>query len=332
MKFYTDKSDFNKIVFPAGDHKVTVTQFAKGKSENKGTLYFLLRFENQFGYIDSRFYITSKSEKIISKLFESVQIQFKGLNQIDAQLKELLNRELLITVVEKVSLYNGKEKKFREASKFRTINTHTKMPEQYFTKEVNFVYIEEKDGRYFIWDEFENPFEVFPEIIDFNAFEEGEKYCLNKYNEYTKERSSFDIKLYQLNTKDNTDNLLLMDVSWNWIRYHDRFEYKNGSLPKIPVSRLYYDRFSTINGFEDKIYFHTYEAAVDYIREYNNEKFNIRHNMWAEILSDEAYSRYQNKNLNIENAFENKHYSSENSDDTLNFGFEGDPENYWNID
>ncbi len=97
MKFISVKQPTQLL--KAGIHKVTITEVKDGKSEVKNTPYFSCRFENEAGYIDSRFYNTEKSNRLIINFIEVAGIKIAPDSTIDTDV--LIGKELQIKIVKK---------------------------------------------------------------------------------------------------------------------------------------------------------------------------------------------------------------------------------------
>lgn len=117
----TDKNtpfDRNSIL-PIGEYHVRITQYSKGTSERKGTPFFKLRFENQRGYIDQRFYMTQGGFKFISRLFEAAGVQITDFNKIEEESINLLKKELIVLIVDVYSSFNSTS--FKEITLFKKL-------------------------------------------------------------------------------------------------------------------------------------------------------------------------------------------------------------------
>ncbi|MDQ3535972.1 MAG: hypothetical protein M3421_10145 [Bacteroidota bacterium] len=102
-----------------GRHVVEITEIEEGTSENKGIPFFSCRFENEEGFIHSRFYNTEPGMPILIDLFKNVGIKAEEGKELNTQ--ELLNKKVSILVEERT--YNdpntGQEKTIKQASNFQ---------------------------------------------------------------------------------------------------------------------------------------------------------------------------------------------------------------------
>lgn len=102
-----------------GRHVVKITEIAEGKSENKGVPFFSCRFENEDGFITSRFYYTEPGMPIVIDLFKNAGISVEEGKELNT--KELLNKKVSILVEERT--YNdpntSQEKTIKQASDFQ---------------------------------------------------------------------------------------------------------------------------------------------------------------------------------------------------------------------
>jgi hypothetical protein len=76
-----------------GQHRVAIAKVLHGKSSIKRTPYFVCRFENQWGYLYQRFYITEGSKLFLKRFFEAASIYGNAV-----ETKELLGKELFVSV------------------------------------------------------------------------------------------------------------------------------------------------------------------------------------------------------------------------------------------
>ncbi len=109
----------DKKVLPQGEFHVRITQYSKGKSEKKGTTYIKLRFENQRGYIDQRFYFTEKSQTFLGKLFEACGLEKPSFDNLEKASMDLLKKELLINIVETFNAFS--EKTYNDIDAFKKL-------------------------------------------------------------------------------------------------------------------------------------------------------------------------------------------------------------------
>lgn len=102
-----------------GRHVVEITEIEDGKSEHKGVPFFLCRFENDEGFINSRFYYTDPGMPIIIDLFKNVGIKVEEGKELNT--KELLNKKVSIQVEDRnySDPNTGQDKTIKQASNFQ---------------------------------------------------------------------------------------------------------------------------------------------------------------------------------------------------------------------
>ena len=118
MKIAVEKGQ-DKAFLPDGRHVVTITHIDEGTSEYKGVPFFAVRFENEEGFVNQRFYLSPGGMPIIMALCEAVGIEPKQGEDIDT--KQLVNKEVSIEVGDYT--YNnpedGNERTLKQASNFQ---------------------------------------------------------------------------------------------------------------------------------------------------------------------------------------------------------------------
>ena len=101
-----------------GRHVVEITDVQEGKSEHKGVPFFNCRFENEDGFITSRFYDTEPGMPAIVDLFQTTGIEVKEGAQLSTE--DLVGKKLSIEVQERTYTDpNGKEKTIKTATGFK---------------------------------------------------------------------------------------------------------------------------------------------------------------------------------------------------------------------
>ena len=109
----------DKTFLDNGRHEVEITDVTEGKSEYKGTAFFSCRFENEDGYITSRFYLTDPGMAGIVSLFEIVEVPIEGGAEVNTD--ALLNKRLSIVVRDRTyqDPDSGNERTVKEAVEFQ---------------------------------------------------------------------------------------------------------------------------------------------------------------------------------------------------------------------
>lgn len=102
-----------------GRHVVEITEVEDGKSEHKGVPFFSCRFENDEGFINSRFYYTEPGMPIIIDLFKNVGVKVEEGKELNT--KELLNKKVSIQVEDRnySDPNTGQDKTIKQASHFQ---------------------------------------------------------------------------------------------------------------------------------------------------------------------------------------------------------------------
>lgn len=101
-----------------GRHVVEITDVQEGKSEHKGVPFFNCRFENEEGFVTTRFYDTEPGMPAIVDLFKTVGIEVKEGIQINTE--DLIGKRLSIAVSDRTYTDPaGKEKTIKVATDFK---------------------------------------------------------------------------------------------------------------------------------------------------------------------------------------------------------------------
>jgi hypothetical protein len=101
-----------------GRHPVEISEVTEGKSEKKGVPFFSCRFENENGFITSRYYYSEPGMPTIVDLFKTVGIEVKEGDQLDTA--DLVGKKLSILVTDRTYTdSNGKEKTIKQAVDFK---------------------------------------------------------------------------------------------------------------------------------------------------------------------------------------------------------------------
>lgn len=101
-----------------GRHVVEITDVQEGKSEHKGVPFFNCRFENEEGFVNTRFYDTEPGMPAIVDLFKTAGIEVKEGIQINTE--DLLGKKLSIMVSDRTYTDpGGKEKTIKVATEFK---------------------------------------------------------------------------------------------------------------------------------------------------------------------------------------------------------------------
>jgi len=88
-----------KPVLPPGYYHVRITSVSKGKSEKIEASYFTVKFENQRGYIENRFFLHKSDFHYINKLFRAVSMEVGNtMEDVESRIEALLKRELFISI------------------------------------------------------------------------------------------------------------------------------------------------------------------------------------------------------------------------------------------
>ncbi|MBC7921042.1 MAG: hypothetical protein H7Z75_08105 [Ferruginibacter sp.] len=109
----------DKAFLENGRHEVAITDVTEGKSEYKGTPFFSCRFENEDGYITSRFYLTDPGMAGIVSLFETVAVPIEEGAEVNTD--ALLKKHLSIVVRDRTyqDPDTGSERTVKEAVEFQ---------------------------------------------------------------------------------------------------------------------------------------------------------------------------------------------------------------------
>lgn len=112
MKIHAEERPF----LPNGRHTVHITDVEEGNSEHKGVPYFSVRFENEEGFVNHRFYESAPGQPIIAEFLKAL-----GLEGEEVDTKELIDRSLSLEVEERryPDPQTEKEKTIKQAKDFR---------------------------------------------------------------------------------------------------------------------------------------------------------------------------------------------------------------------
>ena len=127
MKVTFDR-DTDQPLLLDGHHAVAITQVRDGLSENKGTRYFVARFENADGYVEHRFYDTAPGKAQMLQLTDAA-----GLNvneELDTQ--ALVGKQVVVEVRERTyqDEQSGSERTIKEAHEFKRVREGTQVQTQ----------------------------------------------------------------------------------------------------------------------------------------------------------------------------------------------------------
>jgi len=112
MKIHAEERPF----LPNGRHTVNITDVEEGKSEHKGVPYFNVRFENDDGFVNHRFYQSEPGQPIIAEFLKAL-----GLEGEEVDTQELIDKSLSLEVEERSypDPQTDKEKTIKQAREFR---------------------------------------------------------------------------------------------------------------------------------------------------------------------------------------------------------------------
>lgn len=112
MKIHAEEKPF----LPNGRHTVTITEVDEGSSEHKGVPFFNVRFENEEGFVNHRFYDSEPGQPIIAEFLRALDMEGQ---EVDT--KELIDKSLSLEVEERnyPDPDSGKEKTIKQAKDFR---------------------------------------------------------------------------------------------------------------------------------------------------------------------------------------------------------------------
>lgn len=117
------KIDFTSpkpVILPDGSHTVKITGITIGTHLRTGNKFFKCIFSNKTGFLPQWFYITDTSKPFLKSLFTAC-----GIFDEIAEVKDLLNKELVINVVYKdlINPHTGEATKTISAcSGFQPVN------------------------------------------------------------------------------------------------------------------------------------------------------------------------------------------------------------------
>jgi hypothetical protein len=102
-----------------GRHIVEITDIVEGNSEHKGVPFFSCRFENEDGFITSRFYYSEPGLPIIIDLFKKAGIEVEEGKELNTE--ALLNKKVSIMVDDRTydDPNTGQSKTIKQASDFQ---------------------------------------------------------------------------------------------------------------------------------------------------------------------------------------------------------------------
>jgi len=84
------------IILPEGTHRVKISGITIGTHLRTGNKFFKCVFSNKTGYLPQWFYITESSKPFLKHLFTAC-----GIHEEIAEVKALLNKEVIIDVIMK---------------------------------------------------------------------------------------------------------------------------------------------------------------------------------------------------------------------------------------
>lgn len=113
MKINAEEKPF----LPNGRHTVTITDVEEGKSEHKGVPFFNVRFENEDGFVNHRFYDSEPGQPIIAEFLKALGHQGQT---VDA--KDIVGNKISLEVEERSypDPESDKQKTVKQAKDFRT--------------------------------------------------------------------------------------------------------------------------------------------------------------------------------------------------------------------
>jgi len=106
-----------KPFLPNGRHTVEITHVEDGRSEHKDVPFFNVRFENEEGFVNHRFYDTEPGQPIIAEFLKAVAMERKTVDT-----KELIGKKLSLEVEERSypDPASNKDKTIKQAKDFRS--------------------------------------------------------------------------------------------------------------------------------------------------------------------------------------------------------------------
>ena len=111
----------DKPFLPDGRHEVEITNIDEGKSEYKGVPFIACRFENEDGFVNQRFYVSSGGMPILMELCQATGVETGGKDQLDTN--QLKGKKVSIEVGDYT--YNdpetGSERTLKQASAFQPV-------------------------------------------------------------------------------------------------------------------------------------------------------------------------------------------------------------------
>jgi len=116
MKIHAEE----KLFLPNGRHVVAITDIEEGTSEHNGVPFFNVRFENEEGFINHRFYQSEPGQPIIAEFLKAL-----GMEGQEVDTEELIDTSLSLEVEERSypDPDSDKEKTIKQARDFRPAGT-----------------------------------------------------------------------------------------------------------------------------------------------------------------------------------------------------------------
>ena len=112
MKIHAEEKPF----LTNGRHTVEITDIEEGSSEHKGVPFFNVRFENDDGFVNHRFYQSEPGQPIIAEFLKAL-----GREGEEVDTQELISESLSLEVEERSypDPESNKEKTVKQAKDFR---------------------------------------------------------------------------------------------------------------------------------------------------------------------------------------------------------------------
>jgi hypothetical protein len=328
------------MVLSQGEHLVKIVMVQNGLSELRKTPYLLIRFKNRVGYIDDRLYKNQNSIKFTAKLFQAVHLNFDSDFDWLSQCEKLIDKYLIITIIEAKRVKEGKEISYFRVFKYHSVQKLYK----YYSEEPQ-EYPDDYDNSLFQFQKYDGDgdFISIPTVRKyFIEFESGHKYMIERYNDFNKDtepRLGGIINLFLIDPSKKPKDCIVMSVQAPAIYYYNEKKGMVGQLKQFIVETFFYDHM----GYETdrEFTFHTLESANNFVEAFNNEPNAL--GSVAEIIFDgkqsskghndrsEAndYIRAKIDEKYVDNMLGNLNKADQ---DLLDSAFDGDPENSRNID
>jgi len=120
MKIQVEKGQ-DKGFLPDGRHTVEITDIEEGTSEHQNVPFFAVRFENEDGFVNQRFYNSPAGLPIILGLYEAVGIKPQEGKDLDT--KQLIGKQVSIEVGDRnyTDPATGNDRTLRQASGFQAV-------------------------------------------------------------------------------------------------------------------------------------------------------------------------------------------------------------------